>query len=138
MEVQIMSRRTLPWVFVTALILLTVSGCSLFTTILGESDRGTIQELSVGDLLQIRLPGTASTGYEWVRIAPESLAGGPVESEGEGEYCSSSSPLAGAPGEFTFRYRALRPGTVVLTYAYRRSWESEEPAETYSVTVWVR
>ena len=46
----------------------------------------------------------------------------------------------GEPGEFVFRYRAMRPGTVVLGFEYRRDWEPEpvELIDTYSVTVWVR
>ena len=61
------------------LALLGLCACSLFTVIIDESDFGSIQRLGVGDLLLIRLTGNASTGYEWVRVEPASLAESPLE-----------------------------------------------------------
>ena len=120
------------------LVLLGLCGCSLFTITLDESDYGSIQALDVGDLLQIQLMGNASTGYEWVRVEPVSLAGTPLELVKEGDYRTLGCQLVGEPGEFVFRYRAMRPGTVALVFEHRRPWEPEEPIDTYSVTVWVR
>ena len=122
------------------LVLLGLCGCSLFTITLDESDFGSIQTLDVGDVLQIQLMGNASTGYEWVRVEPISIAGTPLEIVNEGDYCTLGCQLVGEPGEFVFRYRAMRPGTVVLGFEYRRDWEPEpvELIDTYSVTVWVR
>ena len=132
------TRTGLTIVFV--LVLLGLCGCSLFTTTLDESDFGSIQALDVGDLLQIRLMGNASTGYEWVRVEPVSFAETPLEIVKEVDYRTLGCQLVGAPGEFVFRYRAMRPGTVVLGFEHRRDWEpeAEEPIDTYSVTVWVR
>ena len=119
-------------------ILLGLCGCSLFTTAIDESDIGTIQRLAVGDLLQVRLMGNASTGYEWVRTEPTSFAESPLEIVKEGDYQTLGCQLVGEPGEFAFRYRAMRSGTVVLRFEHRRPWDLEDPIDTYSVTVWVR
>jgi len=119
-------------------LMLAVCACSLFTTVLDDTDDGTLRQLDVGNVVAIHLQGTPSTGYEWARVAPASLEGGPLEALSEGEIQNADSDLVGAPCTFVFRYRALRPGTVVLTFAYRRDWEPDSPADTYSVTLWVR
>ena len=88
-----------------------LTGCSLFTTTIDEIDSGSIQNLDVGNLLVVRLEGNASTGYEWVRVAPASLEGSPLEIVKENDYQDLGTPIPGAPGEFISRYRAMRPGT---------------------------
>ncbi len=120
------------------LALLGLCGCSLFTVTIDESDLGSIQRLDVGDLLLIRLMGNASTGYEWVRVEPASLSESPLEIVKEGGYQTLGCQLVGEPGEFVFRYRAVRPGTVTLGFEHRRPWDPQDPIGTYSVTVWVR
>ena len=111
-------------------------GCSLVTV--DEADFGSIQKLDVGDLLVIRLMGNATTGYEWARSKPASLEGSPIEIVKEGDYQTLEYQLVGASGEFVFRYRAMRLGTVTLEFEYRRPWDPEDPIDTYSVTAWVR
>ncbi|MBE0634985.1 protease inhibitor I42 family protein [Candidatus Bipolaricaulota bacterium] len=125
-------------VCLTLLAALGLVGCSLFTTTVGDEDSGTIQRLDVGDLLVVRLAGNASTGYEWMRVEPSSLEGSPVAIVKETEYQILDCQMLGAPGEFVFRYRAMRPGTVTLGFEHRRPWDPEDPIDTYSVTVWVR
>ncbi|MCK5586623.1 protease inhibitor I42 family protein [Candidatus Bipolaricaulota bacterium] len=120
------------------LVLLGLWGCSLFTITLDESDSGSIQTLDVGDLLEIQLMGNASTGYEWVRVEPASFAGTPLDIVKEDDYRTLGCQLVGEPGEFVFRYRAVRPGTVTVGFEHRRPWEPEDPVDTYFVTVWVR
>jgi predicted secreted protein len=113
-------------------------GCSLFTINVNDEDSGSIQRMNVGDLLVIRLMGNASTGYEWVRVAPSSLEGSPIESIEEGEYQVLGIEPVGAPGEFVFRYRAMRPGTLRIWFEHQRPWETSEAIGSYDVTVWVR
>ncbi|MBU1048941.1 protease inhibitor I42 family protein [Candidatus Bipolaricaulota bacterium] len=120
------------------LAVLTLAGCSLFTVSLDETDRGSIQRLEVGDLLVIRLMGNASTGYEWTRVAPETLDASPIKIVTESEYHPLGIEPIGAPGEFVFRYRAMQPGTVALRFEHRRPWEPDESIDSYTVTVWVR
>lgn len=123
--------------FVTILVLVIFGlfGCSLVTV--DEADFGSIQRLDVGNLLVIRLMGNATTGYEWVRSKPASLEGSPIEIVKEGDYQTLGRQMVGASGEFVFRYRAMRPGTVTLEFEYRRPWDPEDPIDTYSVTAWV-
>lgn len=130
--------RSIMLVSLTLLAGLGLAGCSLFTTTLDNADSGSIQRLDVGDLLVVRLAGNASTGYEWARVEPSSLEGSPVAIVKETEYQIFGCPLPGAPGEFVFRYRAMRPGTVTLGFEHNRPWETDDPIDRYTVTVWVR
>jgi len=79
-----------------------LTGCSLFTTTIDKTDSGSIQNLNVGDLLVVRLEGNASTGYEWVRVAPASLEGSQLEIVKENDYQNLDTPMPGAPSEFIF------------------------------------
>jgi predicted secreted protein len=113
-------------------------GCSLFTVEIDESSAGSIQRLDVGDLLIVRLPGNATTGYEWARVQPISFDVSPLQIVQEGDYQADACDLVGAPGEFIFRYRAIQQGTVTIAFEHRRPWETDQPIESYSVTVWVQ
>ena len=119
-----------------AALLVLLFGCMFTTLRLTPPDSGTIQPISVGDCLEIRLPGNITTGHEWVRISPESLDGSPLQIIREGDYDAIDSGLVGSPGHFAFEYRAIAQGTVVLELAYKRP--SEEPIDSFSVVVWVR
>jgi len=131
-------RRQWMMVLVVFSVLLAASGCSLFTTVVRDADDGAFLKLDIGDLVEIRLEGTPSSGYEWVRIDPASLEGGPLEAVSEAEIQDTDGHVVGAPCKYAFRYRAIRAGTIVLTFVHRRAWEPDEPIDTYSVTVWVR
>jgi len=51
----------------------------------------------------------------------------------------SATPVAGAPGDMTFRFRAESPGTTALELAYRRPFEpAVAPAKTIRYDVIVR
>jgi len=80
--------------------------------------------LEPGQLLEVRLPMQAGTGYSWA-------------ASGDGaslEFIDQTTlhPWGGAPsvgGTQTqmFIYRAIAPGEAVLRFAYRRPWEGGVP-----------
>jgi predicted secreted protein len=90
---------------------------------------GSRHSLSVGDLLEVRLPGNPTTGYVWTATAiPEQLRrqGAPVH--------ISDSQRVGAGGITSFRFIVVAAGDVRLDLAYRRPWESQiQPARTCSI-----
>ena len=105
-------------------------------------DAGTIQVAHVGDRVTVRLDGNPSTGFNWTRTEPSDeefaearLALQPIE-EGTWEF-PMNAQVPGASGVCLFRYVADEPGTVTLSFAYGRSWETE-PIETFGVVIWVR
>jgi predicted secreted protein len=124
-----------------ALVLaISLSGCQSGSLTVTEEDAGTIQVAHVGDRVTVRLIGNPSTGFTWTRTEPTDaewagLALQPVD-EGSWEF-PAGTQLTGASGVCLFRYVASERGTVTLSFAYGRSWESE-PVETFSVVIWVR
>lgn len=118
--------------------LFVLAGCSLFTTTLDEADAGSIQAVDVGDIVLIQLMGNATTGYEWSRIHPTSLDATPLDVVSENDYQAIGCEPIGGPGKYVFRYRAMRLGTVVLEFEHRRPWETDNPIDSYAITVWVR
>jgi predicted secreted protein len=135
------ARRASPLLGVALVLAVSLSGCwpsgGLAVT---EADAGTIQVARVGDRVTVRLNGNPSTGFNWTRTEPttEELAGlalRPVE-EGTWEF-PMNGQVPGASGVCLFRYVAEEPGTVPLSFAYGRSWESE-PVDTFNVVIWVR
>jgi predicted secreted protein len=119
-----------------ALVLL-FSGCWFLPTTLDDTADGTVQSVNVGDRINIRLPGNASTGHQWIRVGPESFDGSPLAAIAEGEYEQEHAPVCGGPGAFVFRYEAVTSGTITLSYVHRRPWEDEAIGK-YSVIIWVR
>lgn len=127
---------------VLALILLLIaaaaalSGCLPETLRLTEAQDGSIQEARVGDTIQVRLRGNATTGYEWIRTSPSSLEGQPISAPTERLYVPDKGSVVGAPGTFLFTYRAKHPGTVTLSYDHLRTWE-DEPIDHASFILWI-
>lgn len=119
-----------------ALVLL-FSGCWFLPITLHDTDDGTFQSVNVGDRISIQLPGSASTGHQWIRVGPESFDGSPLAAIAEGEYEQEHPSVCGGPGVFTFRYEAVASGTITLSYVHRRPWEDEVIGE-FSVIIWVR
>ena len=87
--------------------------------VVGESS-GPVR-LEIGQLLEVRLPMQAGTGYSWAASGDSSAL----------EFIDevTLNPFGGAPtvgGSQTqmFIYRAIGPGEARLRFAYRRPWES--------------
>jgi predicted secreted protein len=124
---------------VASLLVLAVvlSGCWLLPISIDETADGTAQSVEVGHEILIRLTGNAATGYQWIREAPESFDGTPLEVVSEGDYELDDPDVCGGPGVFTFRYRAVASGIVSLAFSYRKPWE-DESTDAFSVIVWAR
>lgn len=91
----------------------------------------------------IELKGNPSTGYEWSLLNQNELKGTPIEllsskiesytkKEGEEE-------KAGVPLHTLFTFKANKPNgkNVILTFVYKRSWETTEFAQkiTYQIAI---
>ena len=100
-----------------------------------EKDFGRTITLRTGDMLNVRLTGNPTTGYNW------SVADGSeiLKQLGDPEFESAARGLPGAGGKVTIRFRAVKPGKTVLKLAYQRLWEkSVPPIATFQVTVIVK
>jgi inhibitor of cysteine peptidase len=101
--------------------------------------RNGLTTLSVGQTLKIALPGNVTTGYQW-QVAETYAEVLSPDSPFGGEVTDPHAPgMVGVGGTSAWRFRAVRPGTVTLTFTYARSWERDTPpAETATYTITVR
>jgi inhibitor of cysteine peptidase len=96
-------------------------------------DAGRTIELQPGDHLRVLLEGNPSTGYEWLRVDEGSAV---LKDAGEPSFKADAN-MPGSPGMVTLMFDAAAPGQATLTLHYRRSWESDPPADTFTITVQV-
>lgn len=120
-------------------ILVTLSACSSGRTVKVDAAQnpGKVQ-LETGDLLEIKIEGNPTTGYQWEYIPADD---GILASAAEPEYKSmSSGSLVGGGGVYKFTLRAEKPGLTQVELKYYRTFEPKEipPVETFVLEVEVR
>jgi len=99
---------------------------------LTDKDKGQTVELEQGGLLEIVLPGNATTGYTWGIMSNNNAV---LQQAGDWAY-KPESDLEGAPGTFTFQFQGLAAGTSVLKLGYKQWWDDTmKPDPTFDVTV---
>jgi inhibitor of cysteine peptidase len=102
--------------------------------VLTGADNGRAVALEQGQVLLISLASNPTTGHTWEVVAVDEAI---LRQEAEAEYVASDTaqtPVAGAGGTETFRFRAEGSGETELRLVYRRPWEEGvEPAETFAV-----
>jgi inhibitor of cysteine peptidase len=116
--------------------LIGIGGCgarSPQTIEVREQDAGRTIELQPGDHLRVMLVGNPSTGYEWLRVDQDTTV---LKDAGDPDF-KADAAMPGSPGMVTLMFDADAPGQAALTLHYRRSWEPDPPAETFTVTVQV-
>ena len=114
-----------------------LAACTFFPLTITQTADGSLEAMSVGGKLMIKLAGNPSTGFGWYRVSPESLDGTPLEIIEEASFEPGESEIVGAPGTCVFKYRAVEAGTVTLDFEYKRTWE-ESVSDTFSIVIWVR
>jgi inhibitor of cysteine peptidase len=97
------------------------------TVLITEEQNGLQVNLGQGDFLLVRLESNPSTGYSWEIVDNDEAILRPL---GEPEFQASSSAV-GAGGTETFSFEAISEGVSVLRMIYHRSFEDEEPLETF-------
>ena len=85
------------------------------------------------DETKLYLKGNPTTGFSWILQIQDSSI---VEIEESSEYLGADG-VVGAPSQFCYTIRSLKPGNTVLRFEYRRPWEKNPPLELhlYDVTV---
>lgn len=116
---------------VTGVILgcaLLLAGCTS-AIVLGVPDDGAKFSARVGQIVEIRLAETASTGFIWQPDLSDHDSAELVDSQTQ-----YSNLVPGASGQAIFRFRVLRSGTIRLKNV--RPWEQDQSAALrYTVTV---
>jgi len=92
--------------------------------LLEPPDSGSDIFLAQGDVLQVKLPSTPSTGYSW------SIAGNAssvLRPTGDPKYDPPAKGSPGAAGTQTFEFRVVGGGGAFLDLVYRRGFEKDAP-----------
>lgn len=121
------------------LALSTLSSCATAAQLdLTEQENGKDIRVDLGDLIVIHLPANPTTGYDWSYSA---TGKGMLRQEGEvvREAKGNARGMVGAPITETWKLKALRPGSLSITFSYNRPWEKGvAPAKTVSWPVLIR
>jgi inhibitor of cysteine peptidase len=96
---------------------------------LTASDNGTRKPTHVGDEVRVALAENPTTGYLWqAAVDPEVLR--PV-----GDDFEAASNATGAGGTRQLTFEVVGSGTIELVLRKVRSWQPDEPADEYAVTL---
>jgi predicted secreted protein len=101
--------------------------------LLEAPDSGSDIFLAQGEILQVKLPSTPSTGFSWTIASNSSSVLRPA---GEPKYDPPGKGAAGAAGTQTFEFRVVGGGGAFLELVYRRPSEKDvAPARRWGVFV---
>lgn len=85
----------------------------------------TSQKSFKSDSVTIELKGNPSTGFTWeYKLSSEDI----VEVSKEVKYLGAEG-MVGAPSIFYFNIKSIKSGNTLLSFEYKRPWESNPPAE---------
>jgi predicted secreted protein len=119
--------------FALVALALMVSACAPGAMVVDEGDDGDTIELEVGQELEVRLDGNATTGFAWVHggNVPDGLE------QLSGDYeTTDDEDVVGAGGVFVFTFEATEAGEGDLAFEYARSWEDTvAPERAWSASV---
>jgi inhibitor of cysteine peptidase len=108
------------------------------TVSVNASNSGGQVNISVGDLLIVKLDSNKTTGYSWNLSA---ISNTRVIAKVSDEYITpppSDPPMTGQGGYEKWTFEAIAAGTANISMKYIRPWETEEPADTFEITVNVK
>jgi inhibitor of cysteine peptidase len=101
---------------------------------LTAADSGAGITLHEGQLLKVSLKGNVSTGYIW-EVVPG--AEPILIRQGDIGYVPDSDHV-GAPGIYTYTFKAVSSGSTTIEHIYHRPWETGVlPLQTFQVKITV-
>ena len=100
-------------------------------------DSGKTVDLVVGETVTLTLQGNPTTGYEWTVKKFDNA--GVLRTLLDGVYTANADEpgLVGMGGTYVWSYKAIEPGEAHVDMIYARPWETDAPAETFSMTFMV-
>jgi predicted secreted protein len=93
---------------------------------------GRTLHVRVDETFEVPLEGQPTAGYRWELILTPAAVGKVALVE---ERWDPDVTRAGGPAVQRFRFRALSPGTLELTFLYRRPWETGAADRVEKVTI---
>jgi inhibitor of cysteine peptidase len=99
---------------------------------LTRGDDGNSVEVHVGDSIVVQLPENPTTGFTWAIDQADAY----VLRRQSFRYSAAPSAAVGGGGQRSFRFKAVRPGTVTLQLKLWREWEgAKSVADRYAATI---
>lgn len=96
------------------------------------SDNGETVHMVIDQVLKVELPGNASSGNDWRKIAYEDSV---IIRSGKPNYLLGDDRV-GSAGVYYFRYKAIGAGTSKLYMEYGSKYDShKKPVKTFEITV---
>jgi len=96
------------------------------------SENGSIVHMTIDQILKIELPGDATSGNDWRKVA---YADSLIIRSGKPNYMLGDGG-GGSPGVYYFRFKAVAAGTSQLYLEYGSKYDSDEKAiDRFEVTV---
>jgi inhibitor of cysteine peptidase len=115
------------------LLLTVLTACSSANEVnLDAGDNGSQVELKSDQTLVISLEGNPTTGYTWEVAEVDE---GVLRQVGEVEFEPEDTGDVGVGSVQILRFETVNSGKTSLDLVYHRSWEDEEPQETFSIQV---
>jgi len=97
-------------------------------------------EIASGDTFTVVLCSNATTGFNWSESAQ--ISDSSIVEQTSHKYnapASETPPLAGAPGQEVWTFKALKAGTSTISMEYGRPWEGGEKGEwVFALTIVVK
>jgi len=98
------------------------------TVIIKKEDNNRELSIQKGDIVQIELEGTGTTGYWWHFVVPDSEPDSEYVQLVSEETKALAEGKTGAPTLGIWRFQALKKGNADIRMAYYRTWEGRERA----------
>ncbi len=105
--------------------------CAPRSVVVTEAQNGQDVQIGTNNVLIVRLQAQAGTGYSWaVTTVPSFLRLSQEHTEPTGR------TIPGGPEVQLFTFKPIGSGNALLSFAYRRPWETgQPPVRTYNVKV---
>ena len=98
-----------------------------------SQQNGQTVSIPSGTTFEVQLDGNPTTGYQWQYAETKSAS---VRQLTKAQYKASQPARIGSGGDFTFRFKAEKPGSATLNFLYIRPWEKNiSPARTFKINV---
>jgi|GEM_PF-580717 predicted secreted protein len=95
-------------------------------------DSGSVIHLKTGQVLNVELPGSASTGNEWKKISYDEQ----VISKESGPDYKPSDDRIGSAGLYYYKFKALASGKTKLYMEYGSKYDaSKDPVKTFELEI---
>ncbi len=124
--------------FLSSLLALLFTGCSTTTMRFNANEMNSIV-IPLNELFTIDLHGNPTTGFTWRQIQSNEVSA--ILEFVDSSYKSDQKKkyISGAPGTFSFQYRAKSKGKCILEFEYLRPWEKNTAiANKKEITITVK